>query len=1056
VRAGAIGIRRSGALRVAIAVLIPAAIGLVWVLANRGPLNVQTDVIGWPTFYNYNYKNYFHAYYAGVIFVPLAALALFIALSRYGNRIGLIPPPSRGPLRPAMRPPEPPALAPDPPLAAVTEPQRIGSLLGRLAVAGAVVGLEAAVLSNSVRPAITLGIVGYSLIVLLLGMFAGARIWPQWPLRARLAAVNAVAALGGFFGLFLVSQHTRVLILADGSSVHYHWLPVWLALPVLAGLVATVVVALHRAVGPERSFEIERRVLLLISAPLLLYLTISSVPGEQGFIDMFHGGELVVGSNLVQHGDLPWRDIVLTHGIFQDVIYGLGRTVFGNSVWGAGAGIDMIMRPLYLLSVFFLFVYLVGRNWLFLLFAGLLIVGPYISPEQFRLVLWPLILLLLATDLRRPTVWKSLALGSLAVVQTILTPETVPALFAIGVVLVAYEWYWREPGSTLAAAFRRSIWVAGAGAVVLVAFAIFLIAEGALDDFVYVSVNLLHGLTQASATPPGPGVGPSKLISNPLFVFLTLAPPVAMVICFAYGATRLWRRQPLLIEDWVMGTVAIFLLFYYPKFLSRMDTGHVYQAFVLAFPLIVYIVFRVVSAIEGGFRGRWPRSPVLKLTAHPLSLAIVALTLCLSWGHYQQRIGQTPAYYSPAVNTRPHHPRVGYTHTFNGKALSDIKQVVDTYLKPGDPIFDFTNTPLLFHYLIDRKPSTRWFHVTLTFAPKLQDDLIRRLAKSPPKLIAFDNDGIPFAGLAAWDGIPDMVRTYKVAQWILDRYRPLLWTHGITFYARRDMPPPSQAGLHLRDKPITAGVPYTVQPCSWGYAPNFLTGAPEPPAGAPETGARARKASSRITIEGWAGDPNAKVPAREVIAVADGKIVGRTVPSIDRPDLVAFGLPKGFEHAGYRMQVMAAPGAGVQVYGVSRSGGLTELVQKGEKPSKGSVEIDGRKRAIEPQAVYGQVNSKAREQALRFSLPAGSQWTDYRWLEVDAGASGFKPGTFTVYDKENRPSAGREISFRTLDSSPRRYVVPVGSCSQWHAYSTRGLFLNSNARQHVTAVRLIR
>ena len=87
---------------------------------------------------------------------------------------------------------------------------------------------------------------------------------------------------------------------------------------------------------------------------------------------------------------------------------------------------------------------------------------------------------------------------------------------------------------------------------------------------------------------------------------------------------------------------------------------------------------------------------------------------------------------------------------------------------------------------------------------------------------------------------------------------------------------------------------------------------------------------------------------------------------------------------------------------------------------------------------------------------AGARWTDYRWLEVDSGAKGFEPGTFTVYDKRNRPSAEREISFQTLADSPHDYVVPVGSCSEWHGYRRSRLYLNSDRPQDVTAVRLIR
>ena len=60
-----------------------------------------------------------------------------------------------------------------------------------------------------------------------------------------------------------------------------------------------------------------------------------------------------------------------------------------------------------------------------------------------------------------------------------------------------------------------------------------------------------------------------------------------------------------------MAANVIFLIAYYPKFLARMDTGHVYQPFVAALPLILYILLRAVGAAEQSIRGgdrppRWP------------------------------------------------------------------------------------------------------------------------------------------------------------------------------------------------------------------------------------------------------------------------------------------------------------------------------------------------------------------------------------------------------------------------------------------------------------------
>jgi hypothetical protein len=1044
---------RSAVLRILLAVLVAGGLTTLVILVAWGPLDVKTDVIGYPVFKDFNVYNYFNSYYLIVGLFPLAALLIFLGLTRLAPRLGLAAPLKRGPLRPAFRPAEDrPRLAAEQPLTEAPQVRRRVVSAARVGLVGAVIGLETGIVINSLRSGMALGFVCYALAAAAASVLLGRRL-RGWSLEARLAAVNSFGAVLTFGGLIAVSLITKVVVLSDGSVNHYRWLPLWLGLPVVIAIAAAVASALRRPASEARAFQVERRMLLLVAAPALLYLMLAQVPGELGYVDYFHGGEQIEGSYLVEHGFFPWRDVALTHGLFQDVIYSFGRGVFGNSIWGHLAGVSMIMKPLYLISVLFLLVYLVGRNRLFLLFAGILMIGPWVAPEQFRLILWPLILILLASDLDRPARWKSVGLGFLLVAQTILTPEAAPALLAVAVVLVAYEWYWRQLDDPIAAVFSRTLWFAGSCIAFASLFAGYLAANHALDDFIFVSVNLVHGHTLSGGQPPMPNPGS---VSDLALGFLALIPVAALLISFLYAVARLRLRRPFYTEDWVMLAAAIFLLTYYPKFLARMDTGHVYQPFVAGLPLFFYIAYRLIAAGEGEIRKRWPRSPVQRVTTHPLSLALVVLVAVLSWNTIHTRVGQAPAYYRPAVTGPPPLDRVGYTQVFPTTAYRDLKRVVDAYLGPNERLYDFSNTPLLFFYLMNRFPSIRYFHVSLTYSTELQADVIRRLSKARPKLIVFDNDSTPFIALSNWDGIPNMVRSYAISQWILDRYRPLLWSHGITIYARRDMPPPSKVGLHLSTPPVTRGVAYSVQPCTWGDAPNFLSSPPEPSGGAQGVGAHVRAAPNQVTLVGWAGDPKAKKPAREVIGTVDGKVVGRAKPKLNRPDLVAYGLPSGFQRAGFQMQVPVQGGKRLRVFAVSRSGSLSEIAAKGQKPARGTVMIDGGVTKLVPNAVWGQLNSTTHDRALQIVRPPGSRWTDYRWLEVDAGPSGFRKGTFTVYDRQTRPSMGREITFQTLDGSPGRYIVPVGSCAQWHGYGGRRLFINHDTPQDISAVRLIR
>lgn len=49
----------------------------------------------------------------------------------------------------------------------------------------------------------------------------------------------------------------------------------------------------------------------------------------------------------------------------------------------------------------------------------------------------------------------------------------------------------------------------------------------------------------------------------------------------------------------------------------------------------------------------------------------------------------------------------------------------------------------------------------------------------------------------------------------------------------------------------------------------------------------------------------------------------------------------------------------------------------------------------------------------------------------------------------------RTITFKTLDRGQRSVWVQVGSCSQWHGFRSKRLFLESAADQQISQVRLV-
>lgn len=1048
-------LRRSAAIRVGASVLIAGAATTLAIVLFWGPLSVKTDVIGYPIFADFNPYNYFRAFYFAIGVFPVLSVLLFLGLTRIGPRVGLPVPPPRGSLRlNARAPSSQPLFDGDPPLISVPPSKGLAVVVARIAFVGAVLGLEAGIAADHVWRGVMLGTLTYGLATVA-GAWVLGRAGPgDRPLIARLSPINTVGTVLTVVGLFVVSANTEVHVLADGSTDRYPWFPLWLALPVAAALGACITAGLRR----HDAMRVERWALLLVVAPVSLFVLLATLPGALPGFDSFERGQLLVGARLVEDGFLPWRDVVLAHGVLQDAVSSsIGFAVFGNTAWSNTAVYGIYLGPLYLVASFFLFSYLFGRNWIFLLLSSLVLLYPELASADFRIILWPAILLLLARVLEHPTRLTSIALAFLVVGQAIITPEAAPAIVAITAVLFLYELYGRERGTPLISAFPRLLWFAGAGIAFAAVFAVYMAIRGGLDDFIYISATLPRGHVLVGALPPGPN---PNTISQALFDFLALTPPAVLLIAFAYAAARLRLRRGFSTQDWVMAAVAIFLALYYAKFLSRMD-NHAYQPYGVALPLLLFIIYRVVGAAERTIRDRWPRNAVLGLTAHPVSLVLVVVFAALTWGTLRDRVADAPARYDTGAANAPEVGRLGYAQSFDAVAYRDLKRVVDAYLGPTDTLFDFTGSPGLFFYLMDRDPSTR-FPLAMGVADntELQEDILDQLREVRPKLVVFDTTDFAYLPLANFDGTPSMVRLYLVSRWILDHYRPLISTHGYTFYARRDAPAASPTRPKLAVRPTLRNLEFLTQQCTWGFSPNFLSGAAVPAPGAQSVNARAGTVSNpQATIAGWAGDPEANAPAREVLATVDGRIVGRAVPQIDRPDLITGGWPSGFARAGFHVQIPAALQGSdkVHVYGVADDGSVAELpLGTSASPRRGTVRLNRRLVRLDPEAVNGYVDLTLGPPSLQIELPRDSRWTDYRWLEIDPGKGGFRKGNFALFDDPGRPSVGREITFQTLDGSPDRYVIPVGSCAQWHGYRSRRLFLAADPSQEISAVRLIR
>jgi hypothetical protein len=1050
-RPGSSALRRSAAIRVAVAVFLAAGLSAAAIVALWTPHPSKSDVIGYPIFADFNPSNYAHAYYLAVGLFPIAALLIFLGLTWIGPRVRLAVPPSRGRLRPLVTPAE---AERSPDLEPISQVNRRFAAGARVALVGAVLGLEVGVASNHLWVSVVLVTVGYLLLVALGSSVIGRFTAPQWNWAVRLATANALGSPLTVAGLSLVSAHTTVTVVSNHSVQHYPWFPVWLGVPFAAGLFAWILISLRRG-GPASAAAIERRSVLLIAAPVALFVLVADLPGDLGRLGLYEQGQVVTETRLLLHGWLPWRDVVAVHGLLRDVVpTAVGWGVFGNSYWGSIAGVTVIFDPLVIVTTYFLFVYLVGRSWPMLLIGASIFLGTWFGVTDARYVLWPLVLLLLAALLKRFTRVRAIALGVLTVVQTIVSTDLLATVPVVFIVLAAYDWYWRPRGAPLARAFRRTVWFAISVVIAGGAFAIYMASRGALGDVISVTRDSLAAKFNQGIPPSPDGVAQAE------FDFIALAPVAVLLVSFAYGVVRLRLRRPFLLADWLMAAVVVYLLFYYAKFLTFMDLPHAGEPFTIAMPLMIYIVYRAFTVGERWIRSRVPERRAGWLTAHPMGVALLICFLVLFWGPLHTWVETAPAKYRP-IAPEPSIARVGYAAQYDAPAVEDLGRIVNAYLGPHDRLLDITNEPALFFYWLNRDPSSRWVApISILSTAGLQRSLIDELRRAPPKLVVFDDTDNKMYGLAGLSGVSANVFLYLDSRWILDHYRPLLVSHGRTIYGLPDLPPVSSLHLHLHQRPATTGVPFLGAPCNWGDSPTFLSGPGEPSSSVQSVPVRTAVARpAQVTFIGWAGDLRVREPAREVIATFNGRIVGRTRPDSDRPDVPATGLPAGFLRSGFQLSIPASANApaALRIFAIGRNGSVAQLGTNTRGHDK-VARIDGRTVTLQPAALIGHIDAKAATAPLiEIEPPVGSTWADYRWLEVDAPSfGGFLPGGFSLSDQRDATNLEHTITFNTLGSSPRRYIVPVSSCQQWWGYGSSPLFVASTPPQEMGGVRLIR
>jgi hypothetical protein len=332
---------------------------------------------------------------------------------------------------------------------------------------------------------------------------------------------------------------------------------------------------------------------------------------------------------------------------------------------------------------------------------------------------------------------------------------------------------------------------------------VFLHANDALKPFLdyYRLMGIDYRFIYGRA-PRGAGV--------PFFTFLTVLPGVLFFLTAWRFYISLRDSTKFSGLDWAMNGHAVFILLYYQKYLSLADC-HILQVHAASLPLIYYWLHRLCC--------------VGRVKTFGMPAITVALTLAVSLaGPFSIQFKKglpLSSKFEVDLNGSVEIPGAGFVIASKRekKIIDDFAEFFSTILKPQDAVFDFSDQPLLFHFLLGQIPAVRFHEMITVVSPAGQHGLIEELEKHPPKVVIFSsNHGFNISGV-----VPRSVRYHEVAEYLLDRYRPYTILNGYIILARTGTLPETGNSPWTRPEHTHTGADEhalsyrNANECNWGY-----------------------------------------------------------------------------------------------------------------------------------------------------------------------------------------------------------------------------------------------
>ena len=533
--------------------------------------------------------------------------------------------------------------------------------------------------------------------------------------------------------------------------------------------------------------------------PIFIYLLTYS-GNIHGNIDLFHEGERLAPLNEMLHGGVPFRDVYVQHGLFQNAYLAwFGGQLFEPTLFGLRT-MERVLNPLGYVALYLLGLQVFRGRFLTAFICMLIASGTAFSVSA-RHSLGLISFAFAASFLTRPQVtskgytfsWKLLLAGLFTSLAFWYSTEI--GLYTLGAMGLFLLIYGLQSGIALR---KRPLPLISYSCGVMLGFlpvGIYFLLHGALDDAIWNSyIQCRYQLATWGLAFPSLSKTVTLLSSEGwrAFIFSEGFRWYLPVCIFLIVAAYLTYRR--LSGTYSANTMKLLLLLlggvaFFRTALGRSDGGHLtFGATFLWLLCLLPLEGGIFSMFRVGLlslRGKIPWHAALKAAW----VLIPTVIFCWYVGEVHHPVAGFSAKWQQ-LRQNPFKQRVVSEELARAGAVDipddQVQQIqkVVAYIQentaPNENIFDFTSQGA-YYFFANRPGVTRFHQVSYASTPAMQQEVITALEQDKTRLVIFKTGG----WFDAVDGIRVEERHALIAVYLQENYEPVININGTEILMRK-------------------------------------------------------------------------------------------------------------------------------------------------------------------------------------------------------------------------------------------------------------------------------